>query len=93
MSKISYIFVLALSLSAFTNAFADEVSSSTTRVESPDYSSSTTTTTNDLVPSRTESVSKEVSTDGNSITTRKTYKSCPRSQRTIKKDTETVISH
>jgi hypothetical protein len=94
MSKYSYAFLLAISLCTVNGAFADETSTTTTRTDNPDYSSTTNSTTIEDKPAyvKSETTKAETTPYGQEITHKKSYKKVPGAQKTVRTDTETTTN-
>lgn len=96
MSKYLYAVLLGISLFTINGAFADEATTTTTKTDSPDYSSTRTdSTTIEDKPNyvKSESTKAEVTPYGQEVTTKKSYKKIPNVQRTTRTDTETTVNH
>ncbi len=96
MSKFIYVSLIALSLVSVSSAMADEVSQSTsTNVDSPDYSASHTSTTTQTTPSTATRETTSTTTANpysQEVTTKKEYKSVPCRRSNSSTTRETTIS-
>ncbi len=90
MSK--YIFVaMTAGLMTMGAALADE-STTTTKMDNPDYNSSSSSSTTEVKPGAVSSESTKVETSpyGQTVSSQKSYKKAPCAQKTTRTDTETI---
>jgi hypothetical protein len=94
MSKYLYASLLVLSLCTVNGAVADEVSTTTTKTDNPDSSSTTNSMTTEERPGavRSESTTTDSTPYGQQVTTKKSYKRNPYTQRTTTRESETTVN-